>query len=267
MADNPKDASSSDPPLIFHWEPVRGVRRRLLGWGLLCTLAMAGLFYFLKVPALPSRAGPPPQQSMTYLPGETPPVRALLSALQDRFPSSLLEAPQRDIAADADAIAALIPAWKPAWSAPFSELRPFAHPLMPTALPAASDLFGKTMTPLATSDPLPGAVIAGWHHPPTAESPAPPPLPAPVVVERSPLTPRTIEHTPTWPSTTFDESWPTSGSVPFILGIDATGRVVYCWSDQPQEGRLHESIRRRLVEYRFSASHEALTWWQVVVQW
>ena len=243
------------PPLIFAWKRERGVKRRLAMWILVVAAGHAALFYLFRVaPPLDSRK-PPPQQAVLHLPAAEPGARALLSALSDRYPGAVLRSADHDLAADMAALAKATPPWEPMWSAHRAVLKPFPLPAVPQELPALLTP-GAPLLPDDASAPLP----------PVPAKPAA--RPAPFVVTDTLAGGRAISQPPVWPDKLPEDTWPVSGTVPFMLGIHRTGRVEYCLPLSPATGLDLETLRRVLMGMKFTpATAGGLTWLNIAVRW
>lgn len=226
-------------------------------------MALIGLLYFFRVTPLAAPQRPMPQQSMLYLPPKQAAVRDLLSALQDRYPSAILASPDHGHAADADAMASLIPQWTPSWLQAAPAIKPFLLAKAAFDLPSIMG-FGQPVLPPLPSTPLPPLVAELWRKQSVSESL--PQLPSPCISPRTELLGRKIVKQPTWPDNMFDDSWPANATVPFMVGINADGVVIYCWPEAPRAGIDHEAIRTRLLAMRFSPGSGPLQWWQFDVQ-
>ena len=242
------------PPLIFDWRPQRGVRRRLAMWLLVVAAGHAALFYLFRVaPPLASRM-PPPQHAVLYLPPADAEVRALLSAVDDRYPGSVLRSEDYALHADMAALAKATPPSAPSWAGHLPELKKFPQPLVPQDLPGL----------LQPGEPL------------LPEMEPPPALPASgpgtvrrvlsVVLEESPGG-RTVVLQPAWPDKLTDDTWPASGSVPFMLGVPPGGKPEYCLPLSPATGVDLEALRRGLMGMRFSPAGGGVQWLKVAVRW
>ena len=242
------------PPLIFDWRPQRGVRRRLAMWLLVVAAGHAALFYLFRVaPPLASRK-PPPQHAVLYLPPADPEVRALLSSVDDRHPGSVLQSEDYFLQADMAALAKVTPRSTASWEGHVPELKKFQQPLVPQELPGM----------LVPGDPL------------LPESEPPPALPSPapdaakrvlsVVIVDAPGG-RTILQQPAWPDKLADDTWPASGTAPFMLGVSTGGRPEYCMALFPATGVDLEALRRGLMGMKFSASSGGLQWLKLAVRW
>ena len=242
------------PPLIFDWRPQRGVRRRLAMWLLVVAAGHAALFYLFRVaPPLASRK-PPPQHAVLYLPPADPEVRALLSSVDDRHPGSVLQSEDYFLQADMAALAKVTPRSTASWEGHVPELKKFQQPLVPQELPGM----------LVPGDPL------------LPESEPPPALPSPapdaakrvlsVVIDDAPGG-RTILQQPAWPDKLADDTWPASGTAPFMLGVSTGGRPEYCMALFPATGVDLEALRRGLMGMKFSASSGGLQWLKLAVRW
>jgi len=242
------------PPLVFDWKRERGVKRRLAMWLLMVAAALAAMFYLFRVaPPLASRK-PPPQQAVLYLPAQEPEVRALLSKIGDRFPGALLRSPDENRTADLQALAKVTPPWEPTWAAHRAVLKPFPLHPVPQELPA---LFTPGTALLPDDFPATALPAAGE----TAK-------PAPFVAVDTLTGDRRIVRPPVWPDQLADETWPASGSVPFMLGLDRHGRVQYCLPVSPATGINLEALRRILTEVKFNpVSGGGITWVNVAVRW
>ena len=242
------------PPLIFQWKRERGVKRRLAMWVLMVTAGHAALFYLFRVsPPLVSRK-PPPQQSVLYLPSSDPLVQDLFTSLEERYPGALLKSEDHDLKADMAALAKATPAAVPSWDAHRAVLKPFPQPLVPQELPPL----------LQPGEPLLPAVAS----PPAL---APPPggkaVRSPFVAIEGGAGPP-VARQPSWPDKLMDDTWPTSGSVPFMLGLDRYGRPDYCLPLSPATGLDLEALRRALLTMRFSPpAGGRVAWVSVAVRW
>ena len=250
----PERRTLEPPPLIFDWRPQRGVRRRLAVWLLVVAAGHAALFYLFRVaPPLASRK-PPPQHAVLYLPPADPEVLALLSSVDDRHPGSVLQSEDYFLQADMAALAKVTPPSAASWAGHVPELKKFEQPLVPQELPRM----------LVPGDPL------------LPESEPPPAQPAPVpdaakrvlsaVIDDSPGG-RTILQPPAWPDRLADDTWPASGSIPFMLGVSPGGRPDYCLALSPATGVDLEALRRGLMGMKFSASSGGPQWLNVAVRW
>lgn len=243
------------PPLIFNWRPQRGVRRRLAMWLLLVAAGHAALFYLFRVaPPLASRK-PPPQHAVLYLPPADAEVRALLSAVDDRYPGTVLRSEDYALNADMAALAKVTPPSAASWAGHVPELKNFSQPLVPEELPGL----------IEPGDPL------------LPESGPPPALPAPGAESARPVLSavldeppggRAIVQPPPWPEKLTDDAWPANGSVPFMVGISRNGRPEYCLPLSPATGVDLEALRRGLMSMQFSdVPGGGLQWLKVEVRW
>ena len=242
------------PPLIFDWRPQRGVRRRLAVWLLVVAAGHAALFYLFRVaPPLASRK-PPPQHAVLFLPPADPEVRALLSSVDDRHPGSVLQSEDYFLQADMAALAKVTPRSAASWAGRVPELKQFQQPLVPQELPGmlvpGDPLLPESEPPLAISESVPDVAKRVLS----------------AVIDDSPGG-RTIAQQPAWPDKLADDTWPASGSVPFMLGVSAGGRPEYCLAISPATGVDLEALRRGLMGMKFSASSGGLQWLKVAVRW
>jgi len=241
------------PPLIFQWKRERGVKRRLAMWLLVVAAGHAGLFYLFRVsPPLASRK-PPPQQAVLYLPPNEPGARELLRVIGDRYPGAVLKSADHDLQSDLATLSKVTPAWEPVWAAHRAVLKPFPQPVVAQELPALIQ---------------PGAPVLPEE--PPAPLPAYPEVkkPAPLVVADVPTDGRRIASQPAWPDKLVDDTWPISGSVPFMLGVNPSGRVEFCLPLSPATGINLEAIRLAMVDMKFETSSTgALEWINVAVRW
>lgn len=240
------------PPLIFAWARERGVRRRLAMWLLVVAAGHAAVFYLFRVTAAAPARKPPPQQSVVFLPPAQPEVRSLLSAVDDRFPGALLRPDDHSFDDDVAALAKATPPSTFSWAAHRPVLRDFPQPTVPVELPGIFTA-GEPLLPEVPADALP--------------APAAPSGPVFTLVIDSPQ-PRGIRVPIAWPEALPDESWPSSGSVPFMMGIAPDGRPLHCLPVSPATGVDHEWLRRHLITARFvPAAAGGLMWINVSVRW
>ena len=78
---------------------------------------------------------------------------------------------------------------------------------------------------------------------------------------------RAIVQQPVWPDKLTDDSWPASGSVPFMLGVSPGGRPDYCLPLSPATGVDLEALRRGLMGMRFSPAGGGMQWLKMAVRW
>jgi hypothetical protein len=242
------------PPLVFDWKRERGVKRRLAMWLLVVAMGLAAMFYLFRVTTPVAARKPPPQQAVLYLPAAEPEVRALLSRIGDRFPGMMRVSAEDSTALDLQALTKVTPAWQPTWAAHRAVLKPFPLPPVPQELP-----------PVFT----PGSALLPQESPASELPPAGEKVkPSPFLAVDSAEGGRTVVRQPVWPEQLTDETWPLTGSVPFMLGLDRHGRVEYCLPVSPATGLDLEAIRRVLTAVRFSpVSAGGLQWIHVAVRW
>ncbi len=223
-------------------------------WLLVVAAGLAAMFYLFRVATPLAGRKPPPQQAVLYLPAADPEVRALLARISDRFPGAMLRPADHNMAADLQALEKVTPRWEPTWAAHRAVLKPFGLPAVPQELP-----------PLFT----PGSALLPGD---TPSSPLPPPPakvnPAPFLVLDAAAGGRTVVQAPVWPADLADETWPATNSVPFMLGLDRHGRVVFCLPVSPATGIDLEAMRGVLTGVRFnSVSAGGLEWVGASVRW
>lgn len=250
-------SSAQPPPLIFEWGRVRGLRRRLAMWVLLVAAGHAALFYLFRVAAPLDSRKPPPPQSVIFLPPKEAGVRSLLSALNDRYPGAVLRSEDYNLQAEFAALAKATPPSEPSWATHRAALKPFPQPLVPQELPGLIQP-GDPLLP----EPEPPAAA-----PATAPEPAVAAIHSPSVIIDDPAAGRPVVRPAVWPETLFDDTWP-EGGVPFMLGVDRQGRPEFCLPLSPATRVDLESIRRQLMQMRFTpVSGGGLQWITVVVLW
>ena len=245
--------TAEPPPLIFEWERESGARRRLAVWLLLVAAGHAALFYLFRVaPPLASRK-PPPQHAILYLPPAESGVRALLSALSDRFPGAILRSEDHDLTADMAALARATPPSEPSWTTHHPELKPFPQPLVPQELPGLIQP-GEPVLP----DGMPPRALP----PPAAGAPT-----LTLIVDEAPGS-RSVVRQPAWPEKLIDDSWPPGGSVSFMLGVARNGQPEYCLPLSTVTGVDLEALRAPLMGIRFNESSAGhLQWITVALRW
>jgi hypothetical protein len=242
------------PPLVFDWKRERGVRRRLAMWLLVVVMGLAAMFYLFRVTTPLTARKPPPQQAVLYLPAAEPEVRALLGKIGDRFPGTMRVSADDSMAMDLQTLAKVTPAWEPTWAAHRAVLKPFPLPPVPQELPPVFTA-GSALLPQESS--LAPLTPAGNKV-----------KPSPFLAVESTEGGRTVVRPPAWPDQLTDETWPVTGSVPFMLGLDRHGRVEYCLPVSPATGLDLEALRRVLMAVRFSpVSSGVVEWIHVAVRW
>lgn len=242
------------PPLIFQWERDRGVRRRLVLWLFVVAAGHAAIFYLFRVTASAPARKPPPQQAVVFLPADDAEVRTLLSAIDDRYPGAVLRPEDYTLEADMEALAKMTPRSEPSWATHQPALKPFPQPLVPSSLPGL-------MQPGEPLLPETGSL------PPLPPSPAGPLVRLPSVVLDEAGGARSVVQSPAWPVPLIDDTWPASGNVPFMIGVDPSGRPAYCLPVSPATGVDLELLRRHLMEMRFNTGGGGLQWIRVAVRW
>jgi hypothetical protein len=79
---------------------------------------------------------------------------------------------------------------------------------------------------------------------------------------------RVVVTGPGWPERVIDETWPETAAIPFMLGVDAGGRVQYCLPVTPATGVDHEKLRGPLLGMRFGARPgTGVQWVTAAVRW
>ena len=248
---SPQRTPDSPPPLIFDWKRVRGVKRRLAAFLIVAAAGHAALFYLFRVVPAVSNQKPPQQQAVVYLPASEPSVRSMLSALNDRYPGSVVRSEDYTFQADLAALASVIPKPAPVWSGPRAALKNFTQPLAPQEMP-------RLMPP---GDPfLPES------------SPPPPLIPAPVAQTGSAFSltcddSRAIAVPALWPENFPGETFSTR-SVTFMVALDRHGRPEHCMAMSAGSNDALESLRSSLMAMRWEARPEAVQQWVTVhVRW
>jgi hypothetical protein len=248
----PPDAS---PPLIFQWKRTRGVKRRLAAFLLVAAAAHTALFYLFRVVPSVSTRTPPQQHAVVYLPPQDPEVRALLSAINDRYPGAIVRTEDYTRQADLAALAAVTPAAEPSWMLRRAVLKPFTQPLAPQEMP-------RIMSP---GDPL---------LPETAA----PPLTLAVATEAEPLQPyavpenteRTVNVAAAWPAGVLEGSTP-SGNVAFMVAVNRHGRPEYVFPLATAGGvdiKVLQALQSGLMKMRWEERPTAAAEWITVhVKW
>jgi len=224
-------------------------------WLLLVAAGHAALFYLFRVaPPMASRK-PPPQHAMMYLPPADAEVRALLSAVDDRYPGTVLRSEDYALMADMAALAQVTPPSVASWAQHVPELKSFSQPLVPQELPG---LLQPGQPLLPETEPPPALPPTGPDNSARALS---------VVLDEAPGS-RTIVEQPAWPDKLTDDTWPASGSVPFMLGVSSGGRPEYCLPLTPATGLDLEALRRGLMAMKFGATAGGgVQWLKVAVRW
>ncbi len=226
-------------------------------WLLIVAAGHAALFDLFRVaPPLASRK-PPPQHSVLFLPPADPEARTLLGALGDRYPGTVLRSEDNALKADMAALAKITPPSAASWAAHVPELKTFPQPLVPQELPGLIQP-GEPLLP--EPDPPPALPARG----PDKVRPA-----LSAVLDEPPGT-RTIVQQPVWPDKLTGDTWPASGSVPFMLGVPPGGRPEYCLLLSPATGvdlEALEALRRGLMGMKFGASGGGIQWLKLAVRW
>jgi hypothetical protein len=242
------------PPLIFEWDTVKGVKRRLAFWLLIVAAGHVALFYFFRVaPPVVSRK-PPPQHTLLFLPSAGQAVRSVLGAVDDRWPGSVQKSSDYDWHNDLAALAKATPPLDASWTAHRAALKPFPQPLVPLDLPPLVQP-GEPLLPETAPPPALSVTQTPARREPAA------------VIEEPPGT-REIVQPVEWPANLIDDSWPAGGTVALMLGIARDGRPEYCLALSPAAGVDLELLRGPLMKMRFApAASGGLQWLRVAVRW
>ena len=241
------------PPLIFQWKRDRGVGLRLAMWLLVVAAGHAAIFYLFRVAASAPVRKPPPQQAVLFLPTAESEVRTLLSVIDDRYPGALVRSEDYTLKADTEALAKVTPPSEPSWATHRPALKGFPQPLVEQTLPG---IVRPGEPALPEESPLPA---------PAPSAPSPVQTGPSVVLEELPGV-RSVLTAPAWPGKLM-EDLPPSGNVPFMLGIEPSGRPVYCLPLSPATGVDLEFLRRHLMEMRFNTGGGGIQWLHVAVRW
>ena len=254
--------------LIFQWKPVRGARRRLAVALLLAGAAHAGMFYLFRVVPGNGARTQPPRLAMVHLVEGDPATRALVNAVEDRFPGTLLRSPDAALDRDVAALAAVVPPLSLRGDRAPGELKPYNQPLVPAALPPSVVPGQVLMPPLegwgrAASPAVPAPDVAD-----AGEEELPAVRPSPSVQVSPAGRPRQVIREALWRDGTVDETWPETASIPFMLGVNAAGRPVWCLPLVPVSGVDLEALRGPLMEMRFEPKPgAAVEWVEADVRW
>ena len=254
--------------LIFDWKKVRGSRRRLAGMLLVAAGAHAGMFYLFRVVVPVDGRVVPPRSAMLHLPGEAAETVALVSALEDRFPGMWRRAESGAFERDLELLRGMVPPVFEKHEGGVTVLKPFGLPLVSRGLSAVVGP-GQPLLPVLGGGESGGVVAAvevGEEADGGEEVEAPRAQPS--LALESGLDGRAVVTGPGWPERVIDETWPETAAIPFMLGVDAGGRVRYCLPVTPATGVDHEKLRGPLLGMRFAARPgTGVQWVTAAVRW
>lgn len=260
------------PHLIFDWKTVRGSRRRLVGMLLVAVGAHAGLFYLFRVVVPVDGRVVPPRSAMLHLPGEAAETVALVSALEDRFPGMWRRTEGGVFERDLELLRGMVPPVFEKHEGGVAVLKPFGLPLVSQGLPAVVGQ-GQALLPLVGGGES-GAVVAavdvaaGVGEEVDGGEEEEEMRAQPSLALESGLDGRAVVTGPEWPERVIDETWPETAAIPFMLGVDAGGRVRYCLPVTPATGVEHEKLRGPLLGMRFGARPgTGVQWVTAAVRW
>lgn len=260
------------PHLIFDWKKVRGSRRRLVGMLLVAAGAHAGLFYLFRVVVPVDGRVVPPRSAMLHLPGEAAETVALVSALEDRFPGMWRRTESGAFERDLELLRGMVPPVFEKHEGGVTVLKPFGLPLVSRGLPAVVSL-GQPLLPLLGGGESGGVVAAvdasaGAGEEADGGEEVEAPRAQPSLALESGLDGRAVVSGPGWPERVIDETWPETAAIPFMLGVDAGGRVRFCLPVTPATGVDHEKLRGPLLGMRFAARPgTGVQWVTAAVRW
>ena len=271
MADE-QELVGHQPHLIFDWKKVRGSRRRLVGMLLVAAGAHAGLFYLFRVVGQVDGRVVPPRSAMLHLPGEAAETVALVSALEDRFPGMWRRMESGAFERDLEWLRGMVPPVFEKHEGGVTVLKPFGLPLVSRGLPAVVSQ-GQALLPVVGGGES-GSVVAavdvsaGAGEEVDVGEEEEVPRAQPSLALESGLDGRAVVTGPGWPERVIDETWPETASIPFMLGVDAVGRVRYCLPVTPATGVEHEKLRGPLLGMRFAARPgTGVQWVTAAVRW
>ena len=242
----------SPPPLIFDWERVRGVKRRLAAFLIVAAAGHAALFYLFRVVPAVNTQKPPQQQAVVYLPANEPGIRSMLSALNDRYPGAIVRSEDYTFQADVAALATVTPKQAPVWGGRRAVLKEFTQPLAPQEMPRLMQP-GEPFLPESSQPP---------PLPPAAAQPAGNSFSL-VASDES----RAVKVPPHWPAD-FADTTSTTRSVTFMLALDRHGSPEHCMALSAGSKEVLEALRNSLMAMRWEPRQTSVAQWMTVhVRW
>jgi hypothetical protein len=206
--------------------------------------------------------------AMLHLPGEAAETVALVSALEDRFPGMWRRAESGAFERDLELLRGMVPPVFEKHEGGVTVLKPFGLPLVSRGLSAVVGP-GQPLLPVLGGGESGGVVAAvevGEEADGGEEVEAPRAQPS--LALESGLDGRAVVTGPGWPERMIDETWPETAEIPFMLGVDAGGRVRHCLPVTPATGVDHEKLRGPLLGMRFAARPgTGVQWVTAAVRW